>query len=99
MFHPLGDQVMLFVSKVDKKNIRIRFFEEDDAGNIIWEDFGEFSENNVHHQYGISFKTPAYRNPNISLDVEVSILYTRTIFLLKLRVILSGFLSINQAKR
>jgi nuclear factor NF-kappa-B p105 subunit len=72
---------MLFVSKVDKKNIKIRFFEEDDAGNIIWEDFGEFSENNVHHQYGISFKTPAYRNPNISSDVEVGVLlHASTLF-------------------
>lgn len=65
---------MLFVSKVDKKNIKVRFFEEDDAGNLIWEDFGEFSEIDVHHQYGISFKTPAYRSQNISTDVEVKCL-------------------------
>lgn len=78
-----GDQVMLFVSKVDKKNIEIRFFEEDDAGNgnLVWEAYGDFSENNVHHQYGISFRTPPYRNLNIDSDVEVQAYFLKQFFL------------------
>lgn len=62
---------MLFVSKVDK-NIKIRFYEEDDAGNPVWEVFAdELSDIYVHRQCGISFTTPPYKNLIIDSDVQV----------------------------
>jgi nuclear factor NF-kappa-B p105 subunit len=66
------DKVLLFVNKVDKKNIQVRFFEKDFNGSIIWEDFGKFSDNDVWHQYGICFYTPPYKNQNIKTRKMVS---------------------------
>jgi hypothetical protein len=33
---------------------------------------GEFSASDVHKQYGISFRTPAFPNPNITERVQVA---------------------------
>jgi Rel/ankyrin family protein len=66
-----GDEVFMFVEKVCKNNIKIRFFEVDDLENEIWFDWGVFSEVDVHHQYAIAFKTPAYKNKDINESVEV----------------------------
>ncbi|XP_059474830.1 nuclear factor NF-kappa-B p110 subunit-like isoform X2 [Neocloeon triangulifer] len=66
-----NSEVMLFVDKVDKKNIKVRFFEEDEHSMVIWEDFAKFGEADVHHQYGIVFNTPPYRDQSIDNDVEV----------------------------
>jgi hypothetical protein len=64
---------MLFVSKLDTKNIKIRFFNEED-GKLVWEHFVEASELDIHYQHAISFKTPAYQDEeNITCNVEVSI--------------------------
>jgi nuclear factor NF-kappa-B p105 subunit len=37
------------------ENIRIRFYEVDEDGNEVWEDYGRFNELDVHHQYAIAF--------------------------------------------
>ncbi|XP_077289072.1 nuclear factor NF-kappa-B p110 subunit-like [Arctopsyche grandis] len=67
-----GDTVFMFVEKVNKKNIKIKFFEV--VNDVrVWEDYANFTELDVHHQFGIVFKTPAYRNLNITQDVDVYI--------------------------
>ncbi|KAM3967264.1 LOW QUALITY PROTEIN: nuclear factor NF-kappa-B p110 subunit-like [Aphomia sociella] len=68
-----GDDVYIFVEKVNKKNIKIRFFEVADSGEVVWSAFGHFLESDVHHQYAIFFRTPQYRDPYITADVKVFI--------------------------
>uniref|UniRef100_A0AAG5DBR2 RHD domain-containing protein n=1 Tax=Anopheles atroparvus TaxID=41427 RepID=A0AAG5DBR2_ANOAO len=66
-----GEEVFMFVEKVCKNNIKIRFFELDEYENEVWSDRAVFSEADVHHQYAIAFKTPAYRHKDITEPVEV----------------------------
>lgn len=40
---------------------------DDDA--VVWEDWGKFTEADVHHQYAIALKTPPYRTTNIDETV------------------------------
>ncbi|BFZ11484.1 hypothetical protein BsWGS_14523 [Bradybaena similaris] len=67
-----GDEVFLLCDKVNKEDIKIRLFEENDQGNTIWEDFGDFGQGDVHRQYAIVFRTPAYHSQDITKPVEVS---------------------------
>ncbi|MCJ8730366.1 hypothetical protein PDJAM_G00183560 [Pangasius djambal] len=53
-----GDEIFLLCDKVQKDDIEIRFYEEDDEGG--WEAYGDFSPTDVHKQYAIVFKTPPY---------------------------------------
>src|SRR5699024_134538 len=64
-------EVYLLCEKVNKKEIRVRFFEIDNNGNQQWEAFGSFSESDVHHQVAIVFRTPPYRDQNIEKPVQV----------------------------
>ncbi|XP_047109637.1 nuclear factor NF-kappa-B p110 subunit isoform X1 [Schistocerca piceifrons] len=66
-----GEEVFILVEKVGKKNIKIKFFELDEEDNEIWCDFGKFSELDVHHQYAIVFRTPPYRDTEITDNVNV----------------------------
>ncbi|CAH2105464.1 unnamed protein product [Euphydryas editha] len=68
-----GDDVFIFVEKVNKKNIMIRFFELDENGDRVWQSMCNFLQSDVHHQYGIVFRTPQYRNGQITSDVKVNI--------------------------
>ncbi|XP_053604050.1 nuclear factor NF-kappa-B p105 subunit [Plodia interpunctella] len=66
-----GDDVFIFVEKVNKKNIKIRFFELAPTGEEVWHAYAHFLESDVHHQYAIAFSTPQYRDPYTSSDVTV----------------------------
>ncbi|XP_053662989.1 nuclear factor NF-kappa-B p110 subunit [Anopheles marshallii] len=66
-----GEEVFMFVEKVCKNNIQIRFYELDEYDREVWEEKAIFSEADVHHQYAIAFKTPPYRNKDITEPVEV----------------------------
>ncbi|XP_076162252.1 nuclear factor NF-kappa-B family member relish isoform X2 [Ptiloglossa arizonensis] len=68
-----GEEVFILVEKVGKKNIKIKFFELNDDDCEIWSAYGRFSELDVHHQYAIVFRTPPYRNLNITSPIEVFI--------------------------
>ncbi|KAG5891588.1 hypothetical protein JTB14_022253 [Gonioctena quinquepunctata] len=68
-----GKEVFILVERVTKKNIKIRFFETDDEDRVLWEDYGKFNDLDVHHQYAIVFKTPKYRDENITKPVNVFI--------------------------
>ncbi|XP_008286542.1 nuclear factor NF-kappa-B p100 subunit isoform X2 [Stegastes partitus] len=64
-----GDEIFLLCDKVQKDDIEIRFYEEDEEG--CWEAFGDFSPTDVHKQYAIVFKTPAYHSTEIERPVTV----------------------------
>ncbi|KAB0802639.1 hypothetical protein PPYR_04825 [Photinus pyralis] len=68
-----GREIFILVEKVTKKNIKVRFFELDDEDNEVWEDYGRFSDLDVHHQYAIVFKTPPYKHADIDKEVRVFI--------------------------
>lgn len=60
-----GQEIYMFVNKVDKNTIQVRFYETDDGdsdGNVIWEANGIFTPSDVHHQYGnfIAFYSHIY---------------------------------------
>ncbi|KAH9519545.1 hypothetical protein Btru_002981 [Bulinus truncatus] len=66
-----GDEVFLLCDKVNKEDIKIRFYEENEQGIVVWEDFGDFGQGDVHRQYAIVFRTPAHHNPEITRPAEV----------------------------
>ncbi|XP_025152532.1 nuclear factor NF-kappa-B p100 subunit isoform X2 [Harpegnathos saltator] len=68
-----GEEVFIFVEKVGKKNIKIKFFELNEDDIEIWFDYGRFSELDVHHQYAIVFRTPPYKDQSITSPREVFI--------------------------
>ncbi|XP_011495644.1 PREDICTED: nuclear factor NF-kappa-B p110 subunit [Ceratosolen solmsi marchali] len=68
-----NEEVFLLVEKVGKKNIKVKLYEIDNSDNIIWEAEGRFTELDVHHQYAIVFKTPPYKDTNITSPKEVFI--------------------------
>ncbi|KAJ8281104.1 hypothetical protein GJAV_G00063560 [Gymnothorax javanicus] len=65
-----GEEVYLLCDKVQKDDIQVRFYEDDDSG-LIWEAFGDFSPTDVHRQFAIVFKTPKYRDQNLQKPVSV----------------------------
>ncbi|XP_053317513.1 nuclear factor NF-kappa-B p105 subunit isoform X2 [Spea bombifrons] len=65
-----GEEVYLLCDKVQKDDIQIRFYEEDEKGGL-WEGFGDFSPTDVHRQFAIVFKTPKYRDVNITKSASV----------------------------
>lgn len=65
------EEVFLLCEKVNKKEIKIRFFEIDENGKVMWESYGRFNETDVHHQVAIVFRTPAYHNTEIKNAVKV----------------------------
>ena len=68
-----NEEVFLLCEKVNRKEIKVRFFEADKAGSPVWESFASFSESDVHHQVAIVFRTPAYRDPFIQTSVQVQL--------------------------
>ena len=54
-------------------DIQVRFFEEDMQGNEVWEGMGSFCPTDVHRQFAIVFRTPQYKDPNITSPVHVQV--------------------------
>jgi hypothetical protein len=52
------EEVFIFIERVKKGDIHVRFFEVDENEDRPWEELAEFQEGDVHHQYAIAFKTP-----------------------------------------
>lgn len=65
-----GEEVYLLCDKVQKDDIQVRFFEEDESGRT-WEALGDFSPTDVHRQFAIVFKTPKYRDLNLQKPTSV----------------------------
>uniref|UniRef100_A0A8C5BYZ8 RHD domain-containing protein n=1 Tax=Gadus morhua TaxID=8049 RepID=A0A8C5BYZ8_GADMO len=65
-----GEEVYLLCDKVQKDDILVRFYEEDETG-MTWEAMGDFSPTDVHRQFAIVFKTPKYRDLNLQKSTSV----------------------------
>ncbi|XP_056626427.1 nuclear factor NF-kappa-B p105 subunit isoform X1 [Triplophysa dalaica] len=65
-----GEEVYLLCDKVQKDDIQVRFYEDDDSG-LTWEAYGDFSPTDVHRQFAIVFKTPKYRDQNLQKPISV----------------------------
>ncbi|XP_043101112.1 transcription factor p65 isoform X2 [Puntigrus tetrazona] len=62
-----GDEIFLLCDKVQKEDIEVRFFQDS------WESKGSFSQADVHRQVAIVFRTPPYRDANLTEPVKVKI--------------------------
>ncbi|XP_028284578.1 transcription factor p65 [Parambassis ranga] len=60
-----GDEIFLLCDKVQKEDIEVRFFQDS------WEGKGTFSQADVHRQVAIVFRTPPYRDTNLSKPISV----------------------------
>uniref|UniRef100_UPI00358F603F nuclear factor NF-kappa-B p105 subunit-like isoform X2 n=1 Tax=Myxine glutinosa TaxID=7769 RepID=UPI00358F603F len=63
-----GEEIYLLCDKVQKDDIKIRFFDVNG-----WEGFANFGPVDVHRQFAIVFKTPAYSNSEITSPVRVNV--------------------------
>uniref|UniRef100_A0A8C4QSP4 Nuclear factor of kappa light polypeptide gene enhancer in B-cells 2 (p49/p100) n=2 Tax=Eptatretus burgeri TaxID=7764 RepID=A0A8C4QSP4_EPTBU len=63
-----GEEIYLLCDKVQKDDIKIRFFDING-----WEGFANFGPIDVHRQFAIVFKTPAYSNSEITSPVRVDV--------------------------
>lgn len=66
-----GDEVFLLCDKVNKEDIKVRFYEENEQGMMSWEDMGDFGQGDVHKQCAIVFRTPAYHSQYITQPAQV----------------------------
>lgn len=67
-----GDEVWILCEKINKKDIQIKFFEENqETKERTWEAPATFQESDVHYQVAIVFKTPPYRDTNLQHQVPV----------------------------
>ncbi|XP_061167101.1 putative transcription factor p65 homolog [Saccostrea echinata] len=66
-----GDEVFLLCEKINRDDIVVRFYEETEFGECLWEDFADFSTNDIHRQYAIVFRTPPYKDTMITRPKEV----------------------------
>eukprot|EP00117_Sycon_ciliatum_P008440 scpid74006/ scgid11139/ Nuclear factor NF-kappa-B p105 subunit; Nuclear factor of kappa light polypeptide gene enhancer in B-cells 1; Nuclear factor NF-kappa-B p50 subunit len=72
-----GDEVYLLCDRVQKDDIEVRFFTEGDGSDSGdgrpdgWSALGVFAPSDVHRQFAIVFKTPAYCDTSISRPVNV----------------------------
>lgn len=60
-----GQSVILLCDKVRREDIVVQIFEKDEHERTIWQKDINKDEKSfeVHHQYGIAFNMPAYRDP------------------------------------
>merc|ERR1712130_1002700 len=54
-------------------DIQVRFYEEQQDGQVVWEALGDFQPSDVHKQYGICFRTPRYKNLEIEQPLRVQL--------------------------
>jgi Rel/ankyrin family protein len=68
-----GKKIVLLCEKVNKDDIKVRFYQENHYGQTLWEDFGDFQPNRVHKKFAISFTTPPYGNLELLNTADVFI--------------------------
>lgn len=67
-----GDEIIMLCEKIAKDDIEVRFYETDKDGRETWFANAEFQPTDVFKQMAIAFKTPRYRNTEITQSVNVS---------------------------
>eukprot|EP00088_Acartia_fossae_P009819 TRINITY_DN14814_c0_g1_i2.p1 TRINITY_DN14814_c0_g1~~TRINITY_DN14814_c0_g1_i2.p1 ORF type:complete len:920 (-),score=212.60 TRINITY_DN14814_c0_g1_i2:82-2841(-) len=66
-----GDEIFIFTERVIKDDIKVRFFQQkDNCDSREWEDLAQFGETDVHHQYAIAFKTPAFKDQTVTDNID-----------------------------
>lgn len=66
-----GDKILIFCDRVKREDIAIVFYEEEQTVNgpkRVWEcelNYRNCKSMLIHHQYGIRFVTPSYKDPHI----------------------------------
>ena len=70
-----GDEVLILCEKIQKSDIEVIFSQEKEGviNKTGWYKTVEITTNDVHHQYAVSIKSPAY--------IEINIKRTQTVFI------------------
>nr|UNA06287.1 dorsal [Sogatella furcifera] len=71
-----GKQIILLCEKVAKEDISVRLFEEVN-NQTVWEGQCDFQTTDVHKQVAITFRTPRYRNIDVTDPILVQIQLVR----------------------
>ncbi|XP_043646204.1 embryonic polarity protein dorsal isoform X1 [Drosophila teissieri] len=66
-----GDEIIMLCDNIIKDDVEVRFYETDEEGRETWSANAEFKPTDVFRQMAIAFKTPRYRNTEITKSVFV----------------------------
>ncbi|XP_017044860.1 LOW QUALITY PROTEIN: embryonic polarity protein dorsal [Drosophila ficusphila] len=72
-----GNTIMMLCEKILKDDIEVRFYETDKDGQETWFANAEFQPTDVFKQTAITFKTPRYKNTEITHSVNVELKLVR----------------------
>ncbi|XP_037712358.1 embryonic polarity protein dorsal isoform X1 [Drosophila subpulchrella] len=72
-----GSEIIMLCEKIAKDDIEVRFYETDRDGRETWFANAEFLPTDVFKQMAITFKTPRYRNTEITQSVNVELKLVR----------------------
>ncbi|XP_017025638.1 embryonic polarity protein dorsal isoform X1 [Drosophila kikkawai] len=72
-----GNEIIMLCERIGKDDIEVRFYETDADGRETWHANAEFLPTDVFKQMAIAFKTPRYRNPEITQSVHVELKLVR----------------------
>ncbi|EDX05310.1 Dif [Drosophila simulans] len=72
-----GNEIIMLCEKIAKDDIEVRFYETDKDGRETWYANAEFQPTDVFKQMAIAFKTPRYRNTEITQSVNVELKLVR----------------------
>lgn len=70
-----GAKMIILCDRVSKDDIAVRFFQKKND-EIVWSALADLKPQNVHHQTGLSFRTPPYSGADIlteSLEVFIEL--------------------------
>ena len=68
-----GREVILLCDRIARDDIQIRFYEENQNGELVWEHLMSVLPADVHKQVAICFRSPPYCNENIQQPVKARI--------------------------
>ncbi|XP_039480352.1 embryonic polarity protein dorsal isoform X1 [Drosophila santomea] len=72
-----GDDIIMLCDNITKDDIEVHFYETDEDGRETWIAKAEFKSTDVFRQMAIAFKTPRYRNTEITKSVYVNLKLVR----------------------
>ncbi|XP_041566118.1 dorsal-related immunity factor Dif isoform X3 [Drosophila elegans] len=72
-----GSEIIMLCEKIAKDDIEVRFYETDSNGRETWFANAEFQPTDVFKQMAIAFKTPRYKNTEITHSVNVELKLVR----------------------
>ncbi|EDW90181.1 dorsal-related immunity factor Dif isoform X2 [Drosophila yakuba] len=72
-----GDDIIMLCDNITKDDIEVHFYETDEDGRETWIAKADFKSTDVFRQMAIAFKTPRYRNTEITKSVYVNLKLVR----------------------